>query len=248
MKRIATTLAVTIIELTASAETFVGVTSATNRLLVATNEAIFIHKFVGAFGAADFQVVKDGSVFTLQVPASNEWEFTPTPSSPAVIGGPCEIILTNQALVNFRRLVVTNVQTILLAPSVPPLTNTVMIAANQTLRVFRHFPALGAVNAQAKRGSSVATFTRISVHGNDEFSGPLELSFSGPSSGTQAYLLSYVLTEEAQVAPQGAALQSPTGGFYISVERSSNLTNWTPSVIQTLTEDQKAFYRLRITK
>jgi hypothetical protein len=50
------------------------------------------------------------------------------------------------------------------------------------------------------------------------------------------------------VAPQGLAIQGPTGAFQIAVEKSINLTNWSPTILQDVRDDQKAFYRLRITK
>ena len=78
---------------------------------------------------------------------------------------------------------------------------------------------------------------------NAEFGGPLEIALSG------AYLLvSYVLTEQVQSLPQQSVLQGPTGNFRVLVEKSTNLTNWIPSAIIDLRDDQKAFYRFRISK
>ena len=250
MNQAATLLALIALPLAAIAETFVGVTSATNRFVVATNEAVVIHKFVPATSSPspEFQVVKDGSVYNLRVPASNEWDFTPTPSSPVAIAGPCELILTASSLINFRRLTGTGIQTLILPQSSPAVTNSVTVNSGQTLRVFRHIQCDAYLPVIVRRGSSSISFNLRGVGGNDEFTGPLELSFIGPSGGTEAFLVSYVLTEEAQIAPQGVALQSPTGAFSIAVEKSTNLTNWTPSVFQDLSHEQKSFYRLRITK
>jgi hypothetical protein len=61
-------------------------------------------------------------------------------------------------------------------------------------------------------------------------------------------LISYLITDQAQVLQQQGIIQGPTGDFRVLVERSGDMTNWTTSAIINLADDQKQFYRFRIGK
>ena len=233
-------------------ETFLGPTSAMNRFVVGTNEAILITKWVPSNQSDGCQIVKDGVVYVVnptagQIPFSSE---LPSPSSPSAIGGPCELIFTNGVLINFQRLATASITTTILAPLASTNKTSVTVASGQTLRLFRGFPYRGLSSAPiaVARGTNSFGLEEASFFANDEFGGPLTLTFFGPVSGTFSYLFSYALTDSAQAVPQGVTLQSPTGAFQLEIEKSTNLTNWVPAIIQSLREDQKAYYRLRITK
>jgi hypothetical protein len=232
-----------------SAETFIGLTSATNRLVVGTNEALIISK-LGFNAALRFQLVKDGNIHSTTALAVGPADSVVSSASPAALAGPCELIFTNEALVNFQRIITTSIHTVVLAPSATTNTTTITVPSGRQLRLFKPLPS----NTQwaplrVFRGTNGFTFSQaFSQYANEEFSGPLELIFLGPTSGQDSLIFSYALTDEAQSLPQGLGIQSPTGLFQFEVEKSTNLTNWVPVVIQTLREDQKAYYRLRITK
>lgn len=230
------------------AETFIGVTSATNRLVVGTNEAILITKLFSYNGGESFQLVKDGSIYNSSGAGGTQ---RLSPANPVALAGSCEMILTNQTVVHFRRLPTSSIQTIVLLPSASTNTATVSVPSGRTIRVFHPLPVGLNGWLRLSRGTNSFTFYpagSVAGDGTEEFSGPLDVTFLGPLGGTDCGIFSYALTEDAQIVPAGVALQSPTGQFHLEMERSTNLTNWSPAVIQSLVEDQKAFYRLRITK
>ena len=245
MKR---TLAIVVLSATAftgTAETFLGVTSATNRLVVGTNEAIFISRFSPV--GPSFQLVKDGAVYN----SSFGSPIRLGPTSPVSLAGPCELVLTNQTMVQFQRLPTSSVQTLILPGSASTNTATVSVPSGKTIRVFRPLPLNMSLSLRLSRGTNsmpLDSGALLATLGTEEFTGPLDVTFLGPLTGADAGIFSYAITEDAQIAPAGVAIQSPTGQFHLEVERSTNLTNWSPAVIQSLVEDQKAFYRLRITK
>jgi hypothetical protein len=243
MNQITALLVFLILGSTTQAETFLGVTSATNRLVVGTNEALVIHRFTGAIS---YQLVKDGSVFDFADNIASENRISP--ESPSALAGPCELVFTNVALLNFQRIVTSSIQTVVLPPAASVNTQTVSVASGRSIRIFRALPSAltYATGVGVSRGTNTINAT-VSFRANDEFTGPLDITFSGRTSGTTC-LYSYVMTDEPQIVPQGVTVQSPTGAFQFLVEKSVDLTNWVPSVIQNLQGNQKAFYRLRITK
>ena len=98
------------------------------------------------------------------------------------------------------------------------------------------------------RGTNIVFVYIGGTYGNAEVTGPADLSFYVSSVETEPKVFSYVITDEAQIVPQGVTVQAPTGVFQLGVEKSTNLTNWVPVIMQTPREDQKSYYRLRITK
>lgn len=238
MKQSLTAVAFFAFALTVSAETFLGVTSATNRLVVATNEVLLIQKLYVQAGAT-IQLVKDGNIYNLnnvQVEALN----------PAAVAGPCELVLTNQTLVHFKRIISSGIQTLVLRPAT---TNIITVPVGVDIRFFRPL-GLNNVGAIIRRGQSELAFVDLSSQANDELSGPIEISMRNPYSPpiTSDMSISYVLLQPAQSLQQQGVIQGPTGRFQVIMETSLNLTNWTTSTFQDLVDDQKAYYRLRIIK
>ena len=245
MKRTLLSLAMLGLGLSVSGETFLGITSATNRLVVGTNEALIILKFEQTVSPY-FQLVKDGNVFTAN--GGGTAIDRVSINSPAALAGPCELIFTNQALLVFHRLSTSSMQTIVLTPSATTNTAIVSVGSDRSIRVFRPFPTFANNPLRVSRGMNGVELSLIAYNANEEFTGPVDLTFRGPTSGTDSYIYTYALTEDARMVPQGVIVQSGTGAFQLELEKSLNLTNWTPAVIQSLREDQKAYYRLRITK
>ena len=239
----ALTLAASVIPSATSAfaETFVGVTSATNRLVVATNKCILVSTFVSPGGV--MQVVKEVQIHTLLSSVQAQ------PSYPAAVTGPCDFDFTNAVLVNFRRYSSVSVQTVLLSPQAG--TNeefSVTIVAGQNVRLFQ---PISGNSVRIQKGTNTFNLVLGPASPVDEFTGPLTIAFRGNNSVTESpysTLYGYALTESATVVPQAIAIQSPTGAFQIAVEKSGNLTNWSPAILQDIRDDQKAYYRLRITK
>ena len=77
---------------------------------------------------------------------------------------------------------------------------------------------------------------------NAEYDGPLKIELTAPVA------VSYFFTEDFLALPDVSLLQGPTGGFEVSVQKSLDLTNWFPVVIHRTEADQKAFYRLKLSR
>ncbi len=246
MKRLLTLLALLAFGITVKADTFLGVTSATNRLTVGTNEAIIITHF-DVQNSGEYQLVKDGNIHRLY--GFEGGLHVLNPNNPGALAGPCELILTNRALVNFRRIPSASLQTFVLAPSATANTAQLTLSTGQAARLFKPFPVsvYNARNISVSRGTNQFDIYG-SVEGNDEFSGPLGFVFRGPTGGSDSFVFSIAILDDAQIVPQGVTVQAATGASQLLVEKSSNLTNWVPTVFQDLNQDQKAFFRLRVTK
>ena len=217
------------------AETFVGLTSATNRFLVATNEAVIITRISSS---GPFQIIKDGTIYTTFSGGVVAAELHQ--NNPVAVAGPAEFIFTNSSVVNFRRLPSTAIQSVFVTA-----TNSLIIPAQRSVRFFA---PLGGVLVRPSRGQSVGPEFNISASSNDELTGPLDVQIRTNLGAGIASVVSYVTLEEAQILEQQGVVQGATGRFSIVVEKSLNLTNWFPSSLHETTDDQKAYYRLRITK
>jgi hypothetical protein len=245
MKTAPFTLCLLLLTCSLHSETFLGVTSATNRFVIGTNESVFITNF-RVNGAGPIQIVKDGQVFSFPN------GFSAEPTYPLAVAGPCEFIFTNSALVNFRRYSSSSFESIVLLPQANTNAEfTVSVPTGRNIRVFRPIGHVSSGYAILRRGTNAWSIDNS--FGADEFSGPLEVAFRGPKSPEDGQsplpvLHTYGLSESAVVVPQGLAIQGPTGAFQIAVEKSVNFTNWSPAILQDIRDDQKAFYRLRIAK
>ncbi|MEQ2006630.1 MAG: hypothetical protein ABMA26_07525 [Limisphaerales bacterium] len=239
MKKLLLLAVLTVVGHTADADTFVGVTSATNRFLVATNEAVLV---ANGSGSSSAQVVKDGqndSVRLLPAAAVNG------SLAPLAIVGPCELIFTSASLLNFRRIPSGNIQTVILPPGVTTNSQTTLtIPDGKAVTFFRPSSSFG---IYLQRGTN--TFGPFYLEGGDKMTGPLTITLTGTvGSGQLSAVYSYFISDGYSVVPQAAGIQAPVGAFQIAVEKSVNLTNWSPAILQDIRDDQKAYYRLRITK
>jgi hypothetical protein len=79
-----------------------------------------------------------------------------------------------------------------------------------------------------------------------EFPGPVTFSTTLGWSG----VLSYLLTDDtdAVALPAVGPVGVPAGGSQLVVEHSTNLTNWSPVVLQPIGGAEKEFYRFRISR
>jgi len=67
--------------------------------------------------------------------------------------------------------------------------------------------------------------------------------------GSERQIFTYYFTDDFLQFTAEGYIKSPTGTFEVLVEKSTDLTQWLPVMVQnTATADSKAFYRLRIQK
>jgi hypothetical protein len=226
--------------LTGLSETFMGVTSATNKLLLATNEAAIFYRLNPSSSPIPCQLVKDGQIHNIFFSV----ELNNATTSTYALVGPCELIITNNVLLNFRRVPGSTIQTSLIPPASPNPNQVVLNVPDG--KSLRFFEASGGVTVS--RGTNVFQASFIRRNPDEEFTGPLTITITGYTGGTESRHISYYFTDTFTALPQGVGAQTASGVSQIGVEKSGDLTNWSPTILQDIRNDQKAYYRLRITK
>jgi hypothetical protein len=218
----------------AHGETFIGPTSATNRLLVPSNSAILITATLGDF-TNSMHLAQDqgGSPFPLNY-------FAPLENGNTyALAGPSELVFSNVALFTFYR--VTN--SAIFTQSIANDPIGLSIASNRTMRLFG-VPAT--VNANfARPGSNPVSFT-LKPGEPAEFSGPGSLSLSSGVFPPYIKFISYFIAEDGFALPDQRVIVGPTGSFSVLVEKSLDLNLWSPVLLKYTSDADKAFFRLRI--
>jgi len=225
----------------ARAELFLGPTTPQNRLIVGTNEVIAV--------TGEVYNEYQPRVFSTFISPIGEYLVLP---SFRYIAGPAEVIFTNHtAVVNFVRFTNSDIKTDVVSPSrsleidVPPgkrikFLQPPVCTSIQLLQGGKLTP-----EAQFYAGD-------IILHHSQEFSGPVKLFLRIPdycsSSVYTNKLITYSISDQAVILPTGSTLQAPPGILSVALEKSSNLTNWSPMIEQTTVSDSPTFYRMRIRK
>jgi hypothetical protein len=166
---------------------------------------------------------------------SNELDF------PVAFAGPMELIVTNQGIVSYQLLQGSTIKSILVRSNSTP---SIAVAAGKSVRFFR--PSSGRLSLAITKGSKTAIGELMT--GKEEFTGPVTLRPFDQYPSSSVSVVTYYDTEGFLVLPEQGLLRGPTGAFEISVEKSVDLTNWTPVMVQTTAADQKAFYRLKLSR
>ena len=218
----------------AQGETFIGPTTATNRLLVPSNSAIIITATFGDFtNSTQVALGEGGSPFWLNY-------FAPLENgSSYALAGPAELIFSNAVLITYYQVTNSAIHTQFIAND--PIV--VQIPANKTMRLFG-VPAT--VYAGFSRpGSGFVSFT-LEPNRPAEFTGPGGLQLSSGVLYPYSKFISYFIAEDGFTLPNQRAIAGPTGSFAITVEKSLDLNTWSPVLLQNTSDADKAFYRLRI--
>jgi hypothetical protein len=231
--RAAIILCIILIATLAKGETFIGPTTATNRLLVSSNTAIIITTTLGDFTNST-QIAKgvDGSPSPMYyfAPLANGTEYA--------LAGPAELVFSNAALITYYVLTNSTISTVMIAHD--PIS--ILIASNQTFHLFGvPAPVLASFT---KAGNSSVSFY-LEANKPAEFSGPggLMLSVGGaPFIG----FISYFIEEDGFTLPNQRAIAGPTGSYAITVEKSFDLNIWSPVLLANTSDANQAFYRLII--
>jgi hypothetical protein len=232
IRRITIALFTTIISTLAHGETFIGPTTATNRLLVSTNSAIIITTTLGNFTNST-QVALAGSQFAQSY-------FAPLENGNSyALAGPAELIFSNAVVISYYQVTNSAIRTQFIAndPIVIP------IASNKTMRLFA-VPAT--VNASFSRpGTGFVSFT-LEPNRPAEFSGPGALQLSSGVFFPYSKFISYFIAEDGFTLPNQRAIAGPSGSYVITVEKSFDLQAWAPVFLQDTSDETEAFFRLRI--
>ena len=220
----------------AGAETFIGPTTATNRLLVPSNSAIIITTTLGDFTNSTQIVLGGGAPFPLPyfAPLQNQTVYA--------LAGPAELIFSNAVLFTFFRL--TNSAIYSQGIANDPIG--VSVPTNKTMHLFG-VPV--EVNASFTRpvgaGAGGLGFT-LEPNTPAEFTGPGILFLNSGVLPPYIKFISYFFEEDGFTLPDMRTVSGPSGSYAISVEKSGDLQSWSRVLLQTASDPFKAFYRLRI--
>jgi hypothetical protein len=217
----------------AHGETFIGSTTATNRLVVPTNSAIIITATFGDFTNSTQVRMGGGTPFIQSY-------FAPLQNGTVyALAGPAELIFSNAVLITFYRLTNSAIYTQGIAND--PIG--IPIVSNKTMHLFG-VPA--EVNASFTRQDWGSLSFALEPNQPAEFTGPGTLFLNSGVLPPAAKFISYFFNEDGFALPDSRAVAGPSGSFAIAVERSVDLQNWSPVLLQNATDPTKAFYRLRI--
>ena len=226
-----TSILVALVSTLVHGETFIGPTTATNRLLVPTNSAIVITAMFGDFTNST-EVVLDGFAFSQY--------FAPLESgSSYALAGPAELAFSNAVAVTYYQITNSTIRTQGIAND--PVG--VQIASNKTMRLFG-VPA--PVNAGFSRPDGGSVNFTLEPNRPAEFTGPGILTLSSGVLPPGAKFISYFIAEDGFVVPDQRAIVGPSGSYAVMVEKSFDLNTWTPVLLENTGDANQAFYRLRI--
>src|SRR6266849_7546408 len=197
--KLATALFIASISMLARGETYVGPTTATNRLLVPSNSAIIITATLGDFTNST-QVVLDGFLFMQSY-------FAPLENGNSyALAGPAELIFSNAVVISYYQITNSAIRTQSIAND--PIG--IAIASNKTMRLFG-VPA--PVSASFSRlGNGSVSFT-LEPSRPAEFTGPGTLSLSSGVFPPSAKFISYFIAEDGFTLPGQRAIAGPTGSY-----------------------------------
>lgn len=233
----------------ARAETFLGWPASSTPLTVASNEAIVISTIsVPRYSTrAHCWGSINGQSFSCEIycPSVGEWAL----AGPATINFEAGNY-TTAPVVCFKRLSGSGIQSVYTPKEA--VTNSISVPEGKVCRFFVPFGYSPSFTEAAISVPIMADFGTNSVgpvflRGREELTGLRSFSILSDTEGIGS-VVSFYFTDEALQLPDGLAVQAPTGDYTVTVEKSLNLTNWFPSVIQSATSAEKAFYRLKISR
>ena len=220
-----------------SGETFFG----PGVITIASNETIIVTTVLG-YGAAGTLDGKEWSIY--YKPDTLNFDFMPIVGG--AITGPHIIEITNQACLTYQKLIGSAVKTFVVQAGT---TNTITIPEGKTIRFFVPL-GQGTVEGELNRGGqSLYLASSMWLLKNETLSGPMTIRIWGQdySDGRKCtFVFSYYYTDEIVQLPAQGVLPRLGQRAEVNVEKSGDLTNWTPTAAFLTTEGSNSFYRLRI--
>lgn len=222
-------------------------------LTIAAGEVAIVSAYKNTY-SSDVQIIANG--ITNNVALSQSWHLDHPSAQPVALAGPAEIIFDDSTshIISYKKMLGSEIQSQILSYG---HTNTVTAPEGKTLHFFSVIPnpsQFSAVNVAIKQGTNIFDKFDNAPLPNSEFSGPLDLVFSVPISrvgsdgAEQGFVVSYYFNEDFLVLPDAGLLEGPTGDFQITIEKSVDLKSWVPVVVHNASNDQQAFYRLKLAK
>jgi hypothetical protein len=226
------TLFISAASILSHAETFIGPTTPTNRLLVSSNSAIIITATFGNF-------TNSTTVAIGGTPIPQNY-FAPLANGTSyALAGPAELVFSNAVVITYYQ--VTNASIFTQSIANDPIT--IPIATNKTMRLFGVWAP---VNASFSTPGSGSVSFILEPDQPAEFTGPGTLSLNSGVFPPYGKFISYFIAEDGFAIPNQRFIAGPSGSYAITVEKSFDLNTWSPVLLGNTSDDANAFYRLRI--
>lgn len=232
-----------------TSETFIGPTSADNKMVIPANSAAIIHNVIPVSGFRWTQDVFEGIDIELvvnEVTFKTSIQITEGVRRPLLLAGPAEVRWNATIIVSYDLVPGSTIQTKI----VPPATEAeIEIPARKTLTLSKLWVDwIGGgrdreVVMISKGAREVSGFT---LWGNERFTGPLILKIKNlrPFS----HVISYFINEDSATLEGLGVIQSSIGQRELRVEKSTDLKVWQPAISHLVTDEKPAFYRFRISQ
>jgi hypothetical protein len=172
------------------------------------------------------------------------------------IAGPHALTLSNHCFITFQRLEGSAVKTIV---CLYPSTNSIHVPAGKTIQ----FLARSRSENNGLRTTAVSTNSLdpyplyYTSNPRNDYAGTSGPALSGPCDiyliledtgyGSPLFV-SYYFTDEVLQLPPTGFQPTPAPALEVNIEKSNDLTNWTPTAAFNTDAEARAFYRLRIIK
>jgi hypothetical protein len=202
------------------AEVFLGPTTESNRLVIATNEVLRVSVVIGD------DTSERAAVWLVVSAVTNRLHFSPPSydqdlgeSPPMFLVGPAELVITNHFGLSFQRIQNLNINWVVVRYGAP--TNTVTVPSGKTIHFLRANNGVG--SWQIPCMVTVGTNTMVlRLAPGVEISGPATISSSldagsPPPSIPVAQCFAYFFVEDAVVLPAERLLTGGTGRFEILI-------------------------------
>ncbi len=168
----------------------------------------------------------------------------------AVLVGPIQLLKTNlgNRIISYQILTGSQIRSEIVTSD---STNVISVPNGKTIKFLNPQPLPSveiSVNVTFQNGGREIT---SSIYGGEEFTGPLSINIKYPMpqfNTNYVAIYPYFFKEDSVVMPELKLIQGPTGAFQIGVDKSIDLLNWYPVIIHNTSEEQKAFYRLSISR
>lgn len=227
------------------AEMFFGPSSATNKLVVGTGQALLI---TGVFASAERnQEGEFGASCVWATPQGTNRLTIFQPTSPCALAGPGELVANGPLAVSYHRISTTNLVTVYVSSE--PVN--IEVKAGKRLRFLAPLGKsdLGFGRQRTEvitlvRGQSTVSLAQASV--GDEIHGPVRLTMSW--SDKLAYLASFTIDDIDAVSVHEMNIELSPGSHLFEIQKSADLVNWSTSALIPLTSETQLFLRLKSVK
>lgn len=215
-----------------SAETLFG----PGTINIATNEAILINTIAGDDSGPNTFYLDGLAHFIRDVSSYRDARIA--------IAGPRTLTISNHFLVTFQRLQGSAIKTAIFDVGT---TNVINVPNGKTIQLFYNgdFTTLKIfVRNQGSTEVYPIIYPKLGLH--PAITGPATIEFS-LEDNTHTFV-SYYFTDEVLQLPPSGFLSTPAPALEVNIEKSYNLTNWTPTAVFNTEAEAGAFYRLRMLK